>query len=175
MTCPKNVKRPVLPHKYDGETIFPTGEWTGVYFTEELKAVEGLGYKFEILKYWEFSREPLFFDYVNNFYEQKKNAKTPSERLIAKMHLNQLYGVFGRRLDAIETVNVYNKDIINYMGTKIVTNVIEINDEISTLLIRANLNTDIIKAVNEVLTMTVDNKYSIPVKSNVAIASAVTA
>ena len=102
VTCPKDIKKPVLPHKYNGETIFPTGEWTGVYFTEELKAVSNLGYSFKILKYWQFSKSPLFNNYVNNFYEQKKNAKTPSERLIAKMHLNQLYGIFGRRLTQLK-------------------------------------------------------------------------
>lgn len=43
--CPDSVFRPVLPYKFDGRTIFPRGHFTGVYFSEELKAVLPLGYK----------------------------------------------------------------------------------------------------------------------------------
>ena len=30
--CPRDIKIPLLPHKYNGKTIFPTGKWIGVYF-----------------------------------------------------------------------------------------------------------------------------------------------
>jgi len=33
------------------------------------------------------------------------------------MHLNQLYGYFGRRKTLIETKNVYKKDLIKYYGS----------------------------------------------------------
>lgn len=48
--CPHHVKRPMLPFKHEGKTIFPTGEWIATYFSEELKEVLklNLGYKFEI-------------------------------------------------------------------------------------------------------------------------------
>jgi len=45
-------------------------------------------------------RLDLFNDYVNHFYEQKRNSVGP-ERFIAKMHLNQLYGIFGRKHDLL--------------------------------------------------------------------------
>jgi len=35
----------------------------------------------------------LFSDYVNNFYEQKRNSTGPP-RFMAKLHLNALYGIF---------------------------------------------------------------------------------
>lgn len=38
--CPDSVERPLLPVKYNGKTIFPTGKWVGVYLIEELKAVK---------------------------------------------------------------------------------------------------------------------------------------
>lgn len=46
--CPHHVKRPMLPFKHEGKTIFPTGEWIATYFSEELKEVLklNLGYKF---------------------------------------------------------------------------------------------------------------------------------
>ncbi len=39
VTCPKGI-RPVLPHRVNGKTVYPTGTWTGVYFSEELPSVE---------------------------------------------------------------------------------------------------------------------------------------
>ena len=39
VTAPKNLVIPLLPLKYQGKTIFPTGKWVGTYFSEELKAV----------------------------------------------------------------------------------------------------------------------------------------
>lgn len=41
---------PMLACKYEGRTIFPYGTWIGTYFSEELKAMIPLGYKFEILE-----------------------------------------------------------------------------------------------------------------------------
>jgi hypothetical protein len=55
--CPKTMLRPVLPFKYMDCTIYPTGTWTGVYFSEELKAVEKLGYQFKLIKGYEFSKK----------------------------------------------------------------------------------------------------------------------
>ena len=39
VTCPDSIKVPLLPYKdpNTGFLIFPTGTFTGVYFTEELK------------------------------------------------------------------------------------------------------------------------------------------
>ena len=54
------------------------------------------------------------------------------------MHLNQLYGYFGRKQDLIETINIHNKDLIKYVSTRIIKNIIEINSEISTILVVNN-------------------------------------
>ena len=67
VTCPKNIKVPVLPHKYNNTTIYPTGSWVGVYFSEELKAVAKLGYKFKYIKRFSFtSSHWTFVKYRNN-------------------------------------------------------------------------------------------------------------
>jgi hypothetical protein len=39
---PLNILKPLLPYKYNNKTIFPTGKFIGVYFSEELKAVVNL-------------------------------------------------------------------------------------------------------------------------------------
>ena len=58
--CPKDIKIPLLPLKYKGKTIFPTGSWIGVYFSEELKAVTKYGYKINLINGYEFSKIDLF-------------------------------------------------------------------------------------------------------------------
>ena len=65
-------------------------------------------YKFKFIEAYEFSKIDLFSNYVNNFYEQKRNSTGPA-RFIAKMHLNALYGIFGRKHDLLETRNIYKK------------------------------------------------------------------
>jgi DNA polymerase type B, organellar and viral len=107
---PNNIKTPLLPCKYQGKTIFPTGSWTGTYFSAELKAVLPMGYQFKIIEAYEFSKIDLFSDYVNHFYDKKRNSVGP-ERFIAKMQLNQLYGIFGRKHDLLETRNIYIEDL----------------------------------------------------------------
>ena len=46
----------------------------------------------------EFTRADLFSSYVKDMYEIKSTT-TVAERWIAKLHLNSLYGIFGRRLE----------------------------------------------------------------------------
>lgn len=49
ITTPRDILKPLLPYKYQGKTIYPTGNWIGVYFSEELKAIEGYGYKINLI------------------------------------------------------------------------------------------------------------------------------
>jgi hypothetical protein len=172
VTCPKSIKVPVLPVKYNGKTIFPTGTWIATYFSEELKAVLEYGYKFKYLEGYEFSKIDLFSEYVHNFFEQKKNSSGPS-RFIAKMHLNQLYGIFGRKHDLLETVNIYKEDLDLYISSRIIKSIIPINDKIVALLMLKNVNDDLITKLNYELKLNLSN-YQYLVKANVAIASAVT-
>jgi hypothetical protein len=88
-----------------GGVFYPTGKWVGIYFSELLKLAVDNGYTIKLIKGYDFYDEILFKDYVEHFYELKRNSYG-STRWIAKMHLNQLYGYFGRSLDLIQTENV---------------------------------------------------------------------
>lgn len=45
VVCPKTIKRPFLPYRDKNNTLlFPTGDFIGVYYSEELKYPRGLGY-----------------------------------------------------------------------------------------------------------------------------------
>lgn len=96
ITTPKNILKPLLPVKYQDKTIYPTDSWIGVYFSEELKAVEKYGYNIKMIKGYEYSKNIIFKDFVHHFYNRKQNS-TGALRFIYKMHFYQLYGIFGRK------------------------------------------------------------------------------
>jgi hypothetical protein len=173
ITTPKKILKPLLPYKYKGKTIFPTGSFIGVYFSEELKAVQSRGYQITLISGYEYSKIFLFTKYVEHFYNKKKNS-FGAERFIAKMHLNQLYGIFGRKKDLIQTINIYKKDLPKYITTKIIKTIININSDIVAILIQNNINVNIIKKLNIFFDKQFISNFT-EVKNNVAIASAVTA
>ena len=94
VTCPESCKRPMLPLRHEGKTIYPVGTWTGTYFSEELKAVLdlNLGYQFNILEAHRYSSGNIFDKFVNHFYEIKRNS-SGSKKFISKLMLNCLYGM----------------------------------------------------------------------------------
>jgi len=106
VTCPKSIVRPILPHSIGGKTVYPVGSWTGVYFSEELKAAKNYGYSIRPLRGYEFSSALLFNDYINHFYSIKANSSGP-ERYLAKLMLNSLYGLRGRSLTALKPYLFY--------------------------------------------------------------------
>jgi hypothetical protein len=81
VTCPVNMERPILPVKHNGKTIYPTGKWTGIYFSEELKAVVKLGYEVKLIEGYEFSKIDLFTKYP------------PSEELVISINKNKILPV----------------------------------------------------------------------------------
>nr|YP_010160567.1 DNA polymerase [Gymnopilus junonius]QRH17753.1 DNA polymerase [Gymnopilus junonius] len=169
---PNNIKIPILPYRALGKTFYPLGKWKGVYFSEEIKEAIKLGYKIEPLTGYEFSKYNLFDDYINHFYEIKKNSQG-SQRFIAKMHLNQLYGIFGRKQDVIESVNIYGSELLDYVKTRVIKSITELPNGNYTLLLYNNLLSDIVKELEENVSLNIKGGKAI-VKSNVAIASAVT-
>ena len=172
--CPSSLARPMLPYKLNGKTIFPRGIFSGVYFSEELKAVLPLGYKvLRIYAAREFSKDDIFTSYVNNMYKLKMEAKG-AERWIAKMLLNSLYGLFGRRQELIDTITINRSELRIYLATNIVKTIIPVSDDKYTILIVKNINHDLISQLN-ITFHTSFNEYQSVIKTNVAIASAVTA
>ena len=170
--CPLNMERPVLPFHEGGKTIYPTGTWSGTYFSEELKAVEKLGYQVTMIRGYEFSKIDLFSDYIHYFHEIKKNS-TGVERDMAKLQLNNLYGYFGRKQVGLVTINVKADQLQLLLTSRIVKSIIEINEEYCTVLCYSNVNQKMLEELNvEFTTIGSDSHY---IMSNVAIAAAVTA
>lgn len=169
--CPLNMSRPVLPYHFEGKTIYPVGTWTGTYFSEELKAVQKLGYQITPIRGLEFSKADLFSGYVKHFYDKKRNA-VGVERDVAKLQLNTFYGYFGRHLISLMTSNIRMDDLEKVLLTRVVKSTTPINDEYITVLTKTNINHSMLELLNnEFKTIGTDNQY---VMSNVAIAAAVT-
>jgi len=147
----------------------------GIYFTEEIKKLLKYeqGRLLELHEYQEYTRGNEFRPMMLHFYDKKKNAIGPA-RYISKLQMNSFYGFFGRKIEINEFINVYNNDIPFYLATRVVKNIIEINDEISGLVMNSNINHEALSILNATYKLSKEPKY-IPIKTNVAIASATTA
>ena len=87
------------------------------------------------------------------------------------MQLNQFYGIFGRKLDLLNTVNIMEEYLSKYVKTYIIKSIIEINDNILTLLVINNLNPILLKDLKSATKLNINNSYSI-IKTNVAAVTA---
>lgn len=93
---PKNMKKGILPYRYKNKTITPEGEWTGWYYSEELKEVKKYGYSIEVIKGYHFEKKKnLFNNFIKVFSDMKQNGEKKWERKIAKKILNSVYGYLG--------------------------------------------------------------------------------
>ena len=108
VNSPNDQKIPFLPHHSNDSLIVPLGSWEGWYFSEELKYAKNLGYDIKCLNIaYEFKRGKPFDSYVNEFYNIKKDSINKTERNLAKLFLNSLYGKFGMNIinSKIELLN----------------------------------------------------------------------
>ena len=98
--CPKTINKPFLPYRNKENTlIFPTGEFVGVYFSEELKYARDIGYTVIPISGYLFERkESPFKDFVSSLFESRleaKKSKNDAMAYVYKILMNSLYGRFG--------------------------------------------------------------------------------
>lgn len=98
--------------------LFPIfDEWTSLtLWSEEIKFAikEKLNMKYRIKGMIQFNSGAIFKEYIQFFYEQKKNAHDPVTKQIAKLRLNSFYGYFGMVLekDCIKFLDKFHNDTI---------------------------------------------------------------
>lgn len=100
VVCPKTIKKPFLPYRDKNETlIFPTGEFVGVYYSEELKFARDLGYTVIPLSGYLFEKkESPFKEFVSAIFRSRLDAKKSGNDALSyvyKILMNSLYGRFG--------------------------------------------------------------------------------
>lgn len=100
VVCPKTIKKPFLPYRDKNNTLlFPTGEFVGVYYTEELKYARDLGYTILPISGYLFKKmESPFNSFVSSLFESRLEAKKSGNEAMSyvyKILMNSLYGRFG--------------------------------------------------------------------------------
>lgn len=125
------------------------------------------------MKVHQFSRvKDLFKDFIDQLYELKKIAtlsKDPIKKLIAKLHLNTLYGMFGRKLDAFTCIACSPSEQLDILSKYPVKSIIKINKLLSIFLVHSNVDFSLIKQANADLNINLIKQRTQFVKSNVAI------
>ncbi|MHC1623620.1 MAG: DNA polymerase [Candidatus Methanospirareceae archaeon] len=91
---------PILPYRME-KTIFPTGRFLGWYATPEVELALRKGVVVRCHKAFIYLRENIFSEYVDFFYNMKREAKEKKDKaryVMSKLFLNSLYGKFGQRV-----------------------------------------------------------------------------
>lgn len=102
IVCPKTITRQFLPVNIKLKKrileYFPTGEFVGVYYSEELKYARDIGYQVTLLSGYSFEKMKSPFDnFVSTLYEKRQEAKKRSNDAmfyVYKLLMNSLYGRF---------------------------------------------------------------------------------
>lgn len=177
ITSPAILNEPILQRKIktsDGiRTIAGLGTWEGWVYSEEMNNAINLGYEFEVIRGYRFTKGHIFFDFVTKMYDLRTEfAKDHPMNLIAKLLMNSLYGKFGMKaqksvIEMFDTNNDAQKqsvqDIIDSVGESI-TDYIQLDNHL--VLIRNNI-------ANYTYDESKDLYHGLDV--NIAIAAAVTA
>lgn len=119
ITAPEDLKYPILQIHYKGEngirTISPVGNFSGWFFSEELKNSLKFGYKIKILRGYQFSRGKIFNGWVEDQYKLRTSyPKSHPMNYIGKILLNSLYGRFGMTDQFLDFILLDNLEFKNF-------------------------------------------------------------
>jgi hypothetical protein len=133
VTSPKEINIPLLQTRIKtnsvSKTVSPLGNWTGVYFSEEIYNAMAHGYTFKIIRGYTFDRGYIFKDYVDFLYDLKVNSpKGTPDYIIAKLLLNSLYGRFGMNPHCENHLIINSKDFLEFQNNNIITNVVDLKN-----------------------------------------------
>ena len=95
----------LLPVRSKQGIIMPNGEWSGWYFSEELKFAAEHGYDI-------YKQIGVFDSYIKYLYNIKSTTQSDVERAISKSLLNNLFGRFGLDITKSKT-ELLDEDIYN--------------------------------------------------------------
>lgn len=95
---PAALKIPLLPYRHNGKLLFPAGEFSGIFYSAELKYALELGYEIEVEQALIFPCRRILAPYARDFYElRKKYPSGTAMNFTAKLFLNGLYGKFAQQ------------------------------------------------------------------------------
>lgn len=95
-----NTQTPLYAVRSEFKLIFPIGKFEAFLCTEGLKQAMARGHLHEILELSIYEKAPLFRDYVDYFYQVRREYKVANQPVLVeftKLLMNTLYGKFGQR------------------------------------------------------------------------------
>jgi hypothetical protein len=96
--CPDSLHIPLLPAKYKGKLLFPSGEFTGVFYSAELAQARKLGYNIQIHQALVFPVHPFLAEYAGDCWRiRQDNPGDNPLNITAKLLGNGLYGKFAQK------------------------------------------------------------------------------
>jgi hypothetical protein len=114
-----------------GKLIWDLKESEGWYCSVDMEDMKKYGYKIDVIKgyYWEKS-EPVFKEYIEELYEDKKNAKKGTAQYgLAKLLMNSLYGkTIQRPIYNVSSWVSNNYQFWEFYRDNIVNNIQQIGD-----------------------------------------------
>jgi hypothetical protein len=110
-------------------TVAPLGNWSGVFFSDEIKKALTLGYKFKINRAYLFDKDYVFTDYVDFLYNLKANSnKNSPDYTISKLLMNSLYGRLGMNPEMEKHIVTSTENELQIFERYIVSNVLDLNN-----------------------------------------------
>ena len=121
----------LLPVRFKEGIIMPNGQWSGSYFSEQLKFASLNGYDMFVHKGYTFDKQLNVFDsYVEYFYNIKSTRNSKVEKAISKSLLNNLLGRFGLDINKSKTELVDMDSYNEIVQTKSINSVTHIDDKV---------------------------------------------
>jgi hypothetical protein len=112
---------PNCSHKTYSKLFFPVGKFSALLTSNELKLALKNNYIENIEFAYLYIKKPIFRDFINYFYDKKKNSKKGSiDYLFSKLIMNSLYGKFAQQKDIPKFIgysaNYADYDVWYYNG-----------------------------------------------------------
>nr|BAM29340.1 dnapol [Lentinula edodes] len=130
---PSNIKIPILQKRIKTNkgyrTIAPIGNWSGIYFSDELYNAQKYGYKFKVIRGYLFKKGNIFSEYVDFLYTlKKKSGKGTPDYIISKLLLNSLYGRLGMSPVCDQHIILSNEEAVKLYSRVVVKNIIDLKN-----------------------------------------------
>lgn len=144
--CPTSIEVPILTQVHEGKCIAGVGTWTGIYFAEELRYAQSIGYIIH-KTHGAFIMEGrlVFTNFINEIYAKRLAVpKSDPMNMIFKLIMNSTYGRFGMSPELSDVRLLDVNGTHNYKSGTLFDEIKLFNEETVMVISKQNKNTDLI-------------------------------